>query len=62
MRISLDYEDFKCLVRGGILRVKKNDAEVLVCLKDIGFDKMDEAIMLAENGEDIRIGRNKVIS
>ncbi len=47
--ISLDEEDFKCLVRGGVI---KFDDRVSICLKDIGFDKMDEAITLADNGVD----------
>ena len=46
MNIVLDYEDFKCLVRGGILKV----GEVNIALQDIGFDKMDEAITLADKG------------
>ncbi len=61
MRISLDYEDFKCLVRGGILKVSKDDSIVLVKLQDIGFDKMDDAIFSADKGIDIGKGRTKEI-
>ncbi len=50
MKIILNYEDFKCLVRGGVLRVN-NDIEII--LQDIGFDKMDKAITLADQGVDI---------
>ncbi len=53
--IMLDYEDFKCLVRGGILTV----GDVKIALKDIGFDKMDEAITLADNKVDIYKGHTK---
>lgn len=52
MYISLDYEDFKCLVRGGVLKVYQHHQTVCICLKDIGFDKMDEAIGLADQGID----------
>lgn len=48
--ISLDLEDFKCLTRGGILTVKKE--KVRIILKDIGFYKMEEAIMEAADGKE----------
>ncbi len=61
MFISLDYEDFKCLVRGGVLKVHQDGFTVCLCLKDIGFDRMDEAITLADNGIDIYKEHEKVI-
>jgi hypothetical protein len=53
--ISLDYEDFKCLVRGGILTA----GDIKICLKDIGFDMMYEAMESAEKGIDIYKEHNK---
>lgn len=47
--ISLDDEDFRCLVRGGVIKIGDR---VSICLKDIGFDKMDEAIDMATRGLD----------
>ena len=47
--IMLDEESFRCLVRGGILHV----GHIRIALADIGFDKMDEAIALADAGVDI---------
>lgn len=55
MNISLDYEDFKCLVRGGVLIV----GPVKIVLKDIGFHMMDEAINLADSGVDIHKDHTK---
>lgn len=47
--ISLDTEDFKCLVRGGVI---KYDDRISICLKDIGFEQMFNAIDLATEGKD----------
>jgi hypothetical protein len=58
MNIMLDEEDFKCLVRGGIICIKGG---VKIALKDIGFDKMDEAITLADKGVDIYKDHHKDI-
>jgi len=49
--ISLDEEDFNCLVRGGIITV---DKDLKICLKDIGFHCMAFAIEKASKGIDIR--------
>ena len=53
--ILLDHEDFKCLVRGGILTA----GIVRLALQDIGFDYMDEALSLAEQKIDIYKDRTK---
>lgn len=47
--ISLDEEDFRCLIRGGVI---KFDDRVSICLKDIGFDKMFDALDSAAEGID----------
>jgi hypothetical protein len=47
--IKLDLQDFKCLVGGGVLKV--GDL-IRICLSDIGFEAMDDAIvdaMIPEN-------------
>lgn len=46
IRIKLYEDDFQCLVSGGILTLqdKKNDQEILICLADIGFHRMDYCI------------------
>jgi hypothetical protein len=54
--ITLDDEDFKCLVRGGIITVNEN---LQIALQDIGFDKMYEAIESAEQRIDIYKGHAK---
>jgi hypothetical protein len=54
--ISLDEEDFKCLVRGGVLTIKD---EVIIILKDIGFFEMDKALDSAMDGKDIGKDRNR---
>lgn len=46
MTILLDYEDFKCLVRGGVLTF----GTLQIALRDIGFDLMDKAIESAKEG------------
>lgn len=56
MNIVLDEEDFKCLVRGGVLKV--NDHLKLV-LQDIGFDRMNAAIESAQDGIGIGQPRNR---
>jgi len=45
--ISLDEEDFRCLVRGGVI---KYDDRVSICLKDIGYPTMYDAIADAQTG------------
>lgn len=54
--IMLNYEDFKCLVRGGILTINN---EQIIALQDVGFDKMYEAIESAEQGIDTYKGHEK---
>lgn len=53
--IKLDEEDFKCLVRGGLLKI----GNINLLLSDIGFDRMDKAISIADNGVDIYVGRER---
>ena len=48
--ISLDEEDFNCLVRGGVVKIGDR---VSICLKDIGIDQMYKGIKSAELGIDI---------
>lgn len=43
--IKLDEEDFRCLVSGGTLTVHTPVATVMLILADIGFDRMDKAIL-----------------
>lgn len=45
--ISLDEEDFKCLVRGGVIKIGDR---VKICLKDIGFTTMCDAIARVQVG------------
>lgn len=54
--IMLNEEDFKCLVRGGVLRVNEN---INLALQDIGFLRMYEAIGKAEECIDIFKPRDK---
>lgn len=56
MNIMLTEEDFKCLVRGGVLVV--ND-HLKLALQDIGFDRMYKAIKSAELGIDISKPRDR---
>jgi hypothetical protein len=51
--ISLDQDDFNCLARGGVI---KFGDRVSICLKDIGFNQMYEAIEKAEKGIDTYTG------
>jgi hypothetical protein len=61
--ISLDEEDFRCLVGGGVLTVAhvNNRSVTKIVLKDIGFHRMDKSIEDADKGIDIRKDHNKVI-
>lgn len=56
MNIMLDEEDFKCLVRGGVLKV---NAHLKLALKDIGFDRMDSAIDSAPDGIELYKARDR---
>ena len=47
--IMLDEEDFKCLVRGGVLKV----GDLNLALRDIGFEEMNKALELAMDGINI---------
>jgi hypothetical protein len=53
IRVKLDEQDFRCLVSGGVLKIKIPDSkqEIKICLADIGFHIMDQAI------SDIEIGK-----
>lgn len=53
--LMLDEEDFKCLVRGGVLQW----GNIKLALKDIGFDRMHMAVMSAEAGIDLGIPHNR---
>lgn len=59
--VMLDYEDFKCLVRGGVLKVRKDGLDINLALQDIGYHMMDEAISLADQKIDIYKNHEKVI-
>ena len=56
MDIMLTEEDFRCLVRGGVLRV--ND-RLKIALQDIGFDRMDSAIQSARHGIELYKPRDR---
>lgn len=45
--ISLDKEDFRCLVRGGVVKIGDR---VSICLKDIGYPTMYNAIADTQTG------------
>ena len=51
MNIMLDVEDFKCLVRGGVICIKGQG--VKIALQDIGYPTMYDAIANAQVGFDI---------
>ena len=57
LNITLDQEDFACLVRGGVLKIAHfNNGRnhlVHITLSDIGFDQMEEKIELATMRKDI---------
>jgi hypothetical protein len=48
--LKLNEEDFKCLVRGGVLHVGK---QLRIILSDIGYEQMLNAIDSATQGIDI---------
>lgn len=56
MAFMLDEEDFKCLVRGGILQL---NSHIKLALQDIGFEKMENSIDSARDGIDIYKGRDR---
>jgi hypothetical protein len=66
IKISLDQEDFSCLVRGGVLNVARADKyqsfTVMLMLQDIGFHVMEGEIASAQLGNDIYKGHNKILS
>lgn len=55
--LKLDEEDFKCLVRGGTLKIL--GGRIIIALSDIGFSRMDAAIDSAKQGIDIYKGHEK---
>jgi hypothetical protein len=57
VNIMLDEEDFKCLVRGGVICITGHG--IKIALKDIGFEAMDEAITMADKGIDIYKNHDK---
>jgi hypothetical protein len=51
MRVRLDEEDFRTLVRGGIVtQVQDDGTRVLILLADLGYDRIVKAIMDAIEG------------
>lgn len=52
MHISLDMDDFECLISGGVLHAENQtgDLQIKICLKDIGYSNMQNII------ENARIG------
>lgn len=64
--VSLDHEDFSCLVRGGILTVARADKDyaftIKIILKDIGFGIMEAELASAQFGNDIYKGHHKIIT
>lgn len=56
MNLMLTEDDFKCLVRGGVLTI---NSHLNLALQDIGFELMHDAVELAENGIDIYKPRNR---
>jgi len=66
IHISLDQEDFSCLVRGGVLTIARADKEqaytIKLALKDIGFGIMEAELASAQLGNDIYKGHDKIIT
>lgn len=52
--ITLNEKDFRCLVRGGMLSITHSKSNVLtnICLKDIGYTSIHNAIVEAEEGKE----------
>ena len=53
--ISLGYEDFRCLVRGGVLTI----GSIKIILQDIGFREMKAALEDAIDGIDTYKDRSR---
>lgn len=53
IKIRLEEDDFQCLVSGRVLTLKDNDnkQEILICLADIGFHRMDHCISEVDSGK-----------
>ncbi len=45
--VSLDEDDFRCLVSGGIIKCGQH---IQICLQDIGYSIMYDAIADAQSG------------
>jgi hypothetical protein len=56
MNIMLDEEDFKCLIRGGVLTV---NSYLKLALEDFGFYNMDNAMRSVRAGNDIGKPRDR---
>lgn len=54
--ITLDLEDFTCLIRGGVLTINEN---LKIALSDIGFMAMANALENAMLGKDIYKNHDK---
>ncbi len=52
IKIALNEEDFRCLVRGGVLTINDASQTVKILLNDIGFIAMTQAMHDAEGGVD----------
>ena len=44
IKIVLNREDFRCLIRGGQLSIELKDSKVQMILQDIGFNEMENDI------------------
>ena len=44
IRLSIDEDGFKSLIKGEILKIDRDGTVVLLILRDIGYDKMIEII------------------
>lgn len=62
--ISLDNEDFGCLVRGGVLTVvdASKGGVIKIALRDIGFDQMHLKINHAMSGQNTYAEHTKIIN
>lgn len=65
MAFTLDEEDIRCLIRGGVLNVlytRHNRGQVVrVALKDIGFQRIEKCLEDAMIGKNIRVDHNKFV-
>ncbi len=61
IKIVFDEEDLRCLIRGGILKIKSpSGIEVEMILTDIGFPAISRALTDAMAGKDQYEDRERV--